>query len=293
MHMFAWRLRHLDSICIGDTMSRRSKLVWRHPVSTEALPEAHWIVEIPTDGKGNSKVSEVYDVDYVQARMRSRTPVDRMYLSLIASGASYTRTSAHLNNKPYCDNPYHIKRSQRGTATQTSREVTMYVPCRKCEKCLQFRQMQWRERMIMELGRAKRTWFVTLTFDPIVMSAIMMASVRTSRNDGVDKQAFSHVQRYLKRVRKLCGPKFRMRYFACFERGEKNSRPHYHLLIHEVGERPVPYSVLQRCWPAKIFHAKLVASGDEGIPAYVTKTAFYATKDQTAPIRASLYYGRK
>lgn len=179
------------------------------------------------------------------------------------------------------------------------------VPCRKCEKCLQYRQMKWRERAITEVTRAKRTWWLTLTFAPTHLAGILMAAKGTSTKE-VEAAAFPHVQRYIKRLRKsfhqkrdrildaggkeIGCHKAIIRYLTIFELGEKTGRQHYHLFIHEIGTRPVTKQQLEDTWRSNV-HARLV-SGDEASwrASYLTK---YATKHFDIRPRASTGYGKQ
>ncbi|MDF2760237.1 MAG: hypothetical protein K0S99_2871 [Thermomicrobiales bacterium] len=159
----------------------------------------------------------------------------------------------------------------------------MQVPCRKCPRCLQFRQLRWRERALYECARANRTWAVTLTFSPVQLAGVLVSA------DGgqlvqVERRAYRDVQLYLKRLRKS-GAVFR--YLAVFERGESSGRAHYHLLVHETGTHPVPKRVIEETWPSHV-HARLVDKATTGSASYVTK---YLTKNLAVRPRASGRYG--
>nr|QXN72816.1 MAG: replication initiator protein [Microvirus sp.] len=161
----------------------------------------------------------------------------------------------------------------------------MDVPCRKCARCRQFRQMRWRERAIYEMAIANRTWAVTLTFSPIQLAGVL-ASAKGPELVDVERRAYADVQRYFKRLRKG-GAVFR--YLAVFERGEESGRMHYHVLLHETGRFPVPKGVLDEAWPSFV-HARLVDSAaGPGAASYITK---YATKELSVRPRASERYGR-
>lgn len=159
----------------------------------------------------------------------------------------------------------------------------MTVPCRKCPRCLQFRQLRWRERALSEIARANRTWAVTLTFSPVQLAGVLMSA------DGgqlvqVERRAYRDVQLYVKRLRKS-GAVFR--YLAVYERGEASGRSHYHLLVHETGRYPIPKRVIEDMWPSHV-HARLVMKETTGSASYVTK---YLTKNLAVRPRASGRYG--
>lgn len=193
---------------------------------------------------------------------------------------------------PYCDNPYrhYVEMDPRKTQKRAL-EVLAYFPCRKCEKCLQIRQMVWRDRAMSEIALAKRTWFVTLTFSP---GQLLVVHGEKHKYGKLERAAYSHVRKYLARLRKQKGLRFR--YLFVFERGEKTGRPHFHGLIHEVGTSPLFKRTIERQWSSPVVHARLVrglsAEGRNGhvrnVASYITK---YATKDLEGRIRASRNYG--
>ena len=192
--------------------------------------------------------------------------------------------------KPFCDEPVEVKRRIRSGGLYKGIELFRYAPCRKCEKCLLFRRLKWKERMSWEITQGKRTWFVTLTFAPTHMAGVYQEARSLPGSNWharVDRAAYAHVQRYLKRLRKY-NPKLRLRYCAVFELGKNTGRPHYHLLIHEHGERPVSKRSLEEQWRSHV-HARLVRSSN-GAAGYLSK---YLTKDISARMRASLAYGQK
>lgn len=227
------------------------------------------------------------------------SPGDRATTSMASKlalrGAQVSPTQFHSRELPYCDEPVLISRQVRSGETPVGQnrglDVSMLVPCRKCEKCLLFRQLRWRDRARSEIEASKRSWFVTLTFSPTHLAGIIyeasLLKVR-DRTKAMDRAAYAHVKKYLKRLRKAV-PGLRMRYLAVFELGEKTGRAHYHLLIHECGTRPVTKRILENKWRSNV-HARLVAdSGDAA--AYLNKITRYATKDISIPPRASLRYG--
>lgn len=166
-----------------------------------------------------------------------------------------------------------------------SLEVAALVPCRRCARCLRFRQMRWRERAIQEISWAKRTWFITLTFSPHHLAGILIEA-KGSETKYVETAAYRHVQLFFKRLRKD-GAVFR--YLAVFELGEKNGRMHYHLFLHEIGTRPIFKTAIEAQW--RSFISCRLVGGDEAVrnASYVTK---YATKSFDIRPRASALYGK-
>lgn len=138
--------------------------------------------------------------------------------------------------------------------------------------------------MLAELTLAKRSWFVTLTYSPIALAGVL-SSARSASEKDVERAAYGEVQKWLKRTRQRLPRGARLRYVAIFERGDKHGRAHYHLLVHEVGNRPVLKRHLQQTWPS-ISNASLVRSA--GVAAYLLK---YLTKSVESRVRASAGYG--
>ncbi len=203
---------------------------------------------------------------------------------------------------PYCDNPLRIERRITSRQARHAKfvgkaklvddlkalEVAIDVPCRRCAKCLQFRQNRWRERAAWEIERAyqtgHRTWWMCLTFSPIHLAGITMAARSTSLKD-VDATAYRDVQKYFKRLRK---GKAEFRYLAIMELGDENDRMHYHLLLHEKGSN-ILKETLEDLWPSNVW-ARLLGSEDASRTAsYITK---YATKSLDIRPRASSKYGQ-
>lgn len=185
---------------------------------------------------------------------------------------------------PYCDAPVIVSQSQRPGAAPGV-YVERRVPCRKCEKCLRFRRLKWRERMRAELIAAPRSWFVTLTFDEIHLAGVIMESHARKEWDEaarVEAAAYKHVQGYFKRLRKH-GASFR--YSAIPEYGDEKGRLHYHLLLHEIEPHSLPYRLIDTKWRSFV-NASLVRN-PQGAASYVCK---YLTKSLSR-IRASSGYG--
>lgn len=127
---------------------------------------------------------------------------------------------------------------------------------------------------------------LTLTFSPIHLAGTLARAKSPDLKD-VERSAYGEVQKFLKRLRKAV-PRSKVRYLAIYERGEESGRSHYHLLLHEVGERPVTKAVLERQWPSHV-HARLVDTSSGHAAGYVTK---YLTKSIDISPRASNGYGR-
>lgn len=137
-----------------------------------------------------------------------------------------------------------------------------WVKCGKCRGCLRIRQNDWVRRAMIEYEAHPRTWFLTLTYR------------------GEYEVGYDAVQKFLKRLRKNTGQK--IRYLCATERGSKNGRLHYHLLVH--GSDQLTKRMIIKEWPHGLTHMRLAR--DLTSARYVSK---YTAKD--AHIRPSLGYG--
>lgn len=161
------------------------------------------------------------------------------------TGYAVARVRAGGWRTPYCDSPVSRELFEGQLDVHPSiapmGAATILLPCRKCRKCRFVRSQRWKRRIEAEATRAERVWFVTLTY-------------RSLPPDGVGQ--YRDVQLYLKRVRKVV-PRFR---FLCVaEKGTKNGRFHWHLLI--FGGCGVKKTDLRRKWPQGFTHARLASEG--------------------------------
>ena len=228
-------------------------------------------------------------------RLKAEKPADaatrKMASRMAMRGQALSGYQFHNAQKPYCDEPVAIRRAVRAGGLHRSIEVSMFGPCRKCEKCLLFRKMKWRERALHELDHTwsqnRRTWMLALTFSPTHLAGVIMEAQKLrGPGDLVERAAYRHVQLYFKRLRKA-GARFR--YLAIFERGGESGRPHYHAFIHESGPRPILHQMLDSQWRS-FANPKLIRSQDAvGKASYITT---YATKSFDIRPRASVGYGK-
>lgn len=172
----------------------------------------------------------------------------------------------------------------------------MWAPCRRCAKCLLFRRMRWIDRATNEIiyadAAGRRTWFVTLTISPVHMAGILSEATATFGEVTpltIDAAAYQHVRKYLDRLRKAL--KTRLRYFAALERGEAHGRTHYHLLVHEVGPRPLLRRPLHDQWRSFVECHLVKADDPKDVRRVARYVAKYATKTDGVRIRASQAYG--
>lgn len=122
------------------------------------------------------------------------------------------------------------------------------VPCGKCQGCRLERSRQWAVRCKHEASLHDQNCFITLTYSVLNLPVDFSVHERD-------------VQLFMKKYRKFCEPN-KIRFFACGEYGDKNLRPHYHLLIfghdfndktlYEItprGDRLYLSKSLQKLWP--------------------------------------------
>lgn len=178
--------------------------------------------------------------------------------------------------------------------------VTLELRCRKCPPCLRRRGAMWRWRCNAELAAAPRSWFGTLTLDPVyAMRAKFEAQSKAEKagwrwGELSPEQRFRRIQaacsqeltRWLKRVRKESGAKLR---YCLVAEAHKSGDPHWHVLIHEtVPDQCVRERTLRKQWIAGFSKFNLVTDGR--VAAYVAK---YLTKSSLARVRASIDYGKE
>lgn len=140
--------------------------------------------------------------------------------------------------------------------------------CWKCQTCMSLRGWLKSLRLSLEThGHKERTWFCTLTL-----------------RDPVPPDAYSLVQRWLKRARKNIASidgSARLRFFCAEEHGSRHGRLHFHLLLwcsHAVKYRTIPV------WEYGFYQYKLADAVKH--PRYIAK---YLSKG--AKIRASIRLG--
>lgn len=126
--------------------------------------------------------------------------------------------------------------------------VLQEIPCYWCIGCRMTRSQEWSTRIYHEAMLHDFNSFVTLTYSDAFLPDNYSVSV-------------SEMQKFMKRVRKGLSD-IRVRYFACGEYGDRNFRPHYHLIIFgydfpdRVPWRKAPSGMisyrsaeLERYWP--------------------------------------------
>lgn len=104
------------------------------------------------------------------------------------------------------------------------RYETIDIPCGQCIYCRLEKSRQWAMRCVHEASLYEKNCFITLTYDP------------ENLPEG-GKLDYDAPVLFMKRLRKKFGDNIRS--FGCAEYGEKNRRPHYHLLIfnHDFADK--------------------------------------------------------
>lgn len=98
------------------------------------------------------------------------------------------------------------------------------IPCGRCTGCRLEKSRQWAVRIMHELQMHEASSFLTLTYAEMPKGASLNVE---------------DVQRFLKRLRDRRGYE-KLRFYQCGEYGEKNHRPHHHMILFGcdwVGER--------------------------------------------------------
>lgn len=91
------------------------------------------------------------------------------------------------------------------------------LPCGRCIGCRLERSRQWAARLMFERQLHKAASFLTLTYSPENLPI-------------PETLVYSHVQSFLKRLRKRIGVP--VRFFCVGEYGEQFARPHYHMILY-------------------------------------------------------------
>lgn len=189
------------------------------------------------------------------------------------------------------------KRGVHRTITKGNTPVFLDLKarCRKCPSCLAAKRWHWTARALAEFASCDRTWFVTLTINPVNRSRFEMKTLERLRRGGTRhpdltaaewfteraKTIQLEITKMLKRIRKNTAAK--MTYILVTE-AHKDGTPHFHLLIHEK-QGSITKVDIQGQWP---FGFSTVKLADKSRAFYVTK---YVTKSTQTRVRASLHYG--
>lgn len=110
-----------------------------------------------------------------------------------------------------------VKKNGQYIPVLAYRSESILLPCGKCEGCLIARSREWACRCMHEAKKHDKNCFLTLTYD----DDHLPLNNKLNRRD---------LQLFIKRLRKSLSPK-RISFFYCGEYGERNKRPHYHIIV--------------------------------------------------------------
>ena len=127
-------------------------------------------------------------------------------------------------------------------------ELGTYSKCGACDQCIAEKSNNWVIRNYYEQKRHEKKCFITLTYaeNPVIL-------VRKDLQDFIKR-----LRTYLKRK---CNFNDKIRIFYCGEYGERNNRPHFHLIIYGWEEEKLNFldinkkknilyqsKTIQTCW---------------------------------------------
>lgn len=196
--------------------------------------------------------------------------------------------------------PTNVKGYSWNAGDNHSLWLELTVRCRRCPNCLRARAREWENRAREELRAASRTWFTTYTLRPdehfrflsIARNSDRERSVRyeeraePARFAALCRAISPEITRYVKRVRKQSGARFR---YLVVTEAHQSGLPHFHALFHECNPAmPLRKAVLREQWRLGFSHAKLTGGSDTSAARYLCK---YLAKDSLARVRASFQYG--
>lgn len=186
-----------------------------------------------------------------------------------------------------CFHPIEIPIRVNGVKTKSYQEV----PCGRCYACRERIQNEWIFRLSQEERKAKRSYFVTLTYSD-ENPPIKQVPLDGGESTFVLSVKKDDVQKYIKRLRKrLSGllpqvwcekdqkykpDNYPLRYYLVSEYGHQTHRPHYHALFFSEDPRDIA-DYFQMDWP---FGFIQVGTVTEASIAYSTK---YLLKDCEVP----------
>lgn len=180
--------------------------------------------------------------------------------------------------------------------------VEVEAPCRKCEACAKAKQAHWARRAVSEARASHRTWYGTITLSPERHVEMLSRTRLRLGRGGTDLESLTEVEAWREREREIArelmlmwkrlrkaGCQFRFMLVVESVANHQNGLPHYHCLLHEVGD-PIRHKTLKRAWPHGFTKWTLVEEPVARTCWYVCK---YLTKDTAARVRASVSYGHE
>lgn len=155
------------------------------------------------------------------------------------------------------------------------------INCGQCLSCRINKAREWAERCYLESKMYPSSYFVTLTYNDEHLNYAPCGMPTLKKRD---------IQLFIKRLRKWCDKsgKPSPRYFATGEYGEKNFRPHYHMILFNIEiEDLTHYRTVKRgndiyiyensCVLEKLWHKGFVVIS-KVVPETCAYTAQYSLK---------------
>lgn len=136
-----------------------------------------------------------------------------------------------------------------------------FVPCGKCNFCLQVKRADWTFRILQELKDSRCAHFLTLTYgeDQIRYSVSGLPELRKG-----DVSLFTKRLR-MSHIRASVAP-LPLRYYLVGEYGSRTERPHYHAIVFNLDERVL--ARISAVWSHGFVH---VGECNQASIHYVTK----------------------
>lgn len=135
--------------------------------------------------------------------------------------------------------------------------IRQFVPCGKCNFCLEARRSEWSFRLRQELKVSDSAYFLTMTYADDNLPRDEQGRAVLRKKD---------VQLFIKRLRKACVGMSKVRYYAVGEYGTETSRPHYHCILFNVPQHVA--DIFDRLW---IDGNIMIGSVTDASIHYVTK----------------------
>lgn len=148
-----------------------------------------------------------------------------------------------LCHKPYLRIPDGVKRLDTVLSRDAKLAVTPFG-CGQCIACRINRARIWTTRILLESKEHLLNSFVTLTYN----DDLLPVDCKLCKRD---------VQLFLKRLRRKMEP-LKVRYYCVGEYGDKNGRPHYHLMLFGVNDP----RLVEECWKFEGYPMGHVLVGD-------------------------------
>lgn len=117
------------------------------------------------------------------------------------------------------------------------------IPCGKCIGCRLDKSKQWADRLMMEWQESDSACFLTLTYSNEFLEERYKDRKKKEYLDVNTGEILpspyqydlckEDIQDFMKRLRRYVDYKHgkKVRFFACGEYGDKNNRPHYHIIL--------------------------------------------------------------